>query len=313
MTDVQANYLVSIVMCGNFRDAAETLFVTPSTISQAIAALEAEYGAQIVIRSRGGVILTPLGEKLYRIARDIVKRFQDAEALKSTFFEKSRQHETRISVFGDGLRKCLHPILLDCMQSQPDMRFSVFDAKIDRILQMLRDEEIGFAMISAPSFVYRNDFSVFSSQIITRTDMMLQVSRQHPLCRAREDKFCPLSGSFTYTLEDLDQYRFVFSSEEKVALMEAQVPTFGWKERTMLVSSDYGLLTELIQSGSAVGVSFDEHLFPREENIVYVPMHMNGHLQNMITFVVANDIKKLDEVDKYIISEVRRCILRQGV
>jgi DNA-binding transcriptional LysR family regulator len=312
LTDAQANYLVSIVMCGNFRDAADTLFVTPSTISQSMAALEAEYGAQIMLRTRGGIVLTPLGEKLYFIARDIVKRFQDAEALKEDLANHSSA-DLNFAVFGSGVRQCIRTVIQESVSAGTSLNFHVYDGGMHTIADMLQAGTISFAVISAPSSFCRNTFSRFSCQILTRTNMMLRVSTESELCAQLSHSFDPLGVSGTYTLSDLSTHKFVFSSYEMLHIMEDQVPTFPWRQQTIVVSSDEVLLSTLIRENHAVGVSFDDHLFPqKEDGTVFIPMYMGNHLLNMHTFAVANDIKALSEPDKFVISEIRRHIFRQS-
>src|SRR5438874_7168533 len=42
--------------------------------------LEGRYGRQLLERTRGNVQLTPAGEILYQVSKDIVQRYQDLEA-----------------------------------------------------------------------------------------------------------------------------------------------------------------------------------------------------------------------------------------
>lgn len=312
MTNMQANYLVSIVMCGNFRDAAEALFVTPSTISQSMASLEAEYGAKLLLRTRGGIVLTPLGEQLYLIARDIVKRFQDAEALKADTTEPEESSASSIAIFGTGLRRCLRPILFKQLASSTEVGVNVYDADLSAVPGLLREKKISFAVVSAPSSFYRSFSEEFSCQILTRTNMMLHVSQDHPLIRKTSHKFNPLSNLGTYTMADMSEYSFVFSSEEMLSIMEDQVPTFPWKKQTILISSDMGLLSDLIRNKNAIGVSMDDHLFPEEDGTAFIPMEMSYHFLNLHSFVVSEDIKALGTQEKFIISEIRRSIFRQA-
>lgn len=313
MTNMQANYLVSIVMCGNFRDAAEALFVTPSTISQSMAALEAEYGAKLLLRTRGGIVLTPLGEQLYLIARDIVTRFQDAEMLKAAQAGSEEYTDTRFAVFGTGLRRCLHPILTRHLISAKDAHLTVCDADLSSIPDLLRTDKISFAVVSAPSSYYRSFSEEFSCQILTRMNMMLRICKDNPLGQQTSLKFNPLSDLGNYSMADLSAYRFVFQSNEMLRIMEEQVPTFPWKTQTLVVSSDARLLRDLIRDKNAVCVSFDDHLFPQEEDgTVFIPMQMSHHFLNLHCFVVAKDVKSLGNEEKFIISEIRRCLFQQS-
>jgi LysR family transcriptional regulator, transcriptional activator of the cysJI operon len=54
----------AVARSGSFSRAAETLFVSQPAVSKHVAALEAELGAQLVVRGRRRVTLTPAGEVL---------------------------------------------------------------------------------------------------------------------------------------------------------------------------------------------------------------------------------------------------------
>src|SRR6516164_9385526 len=58
--------LIEVVRSGSFSGAAEALSYTQSAVSQAIARLEAETGATLIVRDRGGVRPTAAGASLGR-------------------------------------------------------------------------------------------------------------------------------------------------------------------------------------------------------------------------------------------------------
>src|SRR5207302_7647315 len=69
-----------VVETRSFSAAASQNFVTQSAVSQQIRMLEGRYGRQLLERTRGNVQLTPAGEILYQVSKDIVQRYQDLEA-----------------------------------------------------------------------------------------------------------------------------------------------------------------------------------------------------------------------------------------
>jgi DNA-binding transcriptional LysR family regulator len=64
---------------GSFSAAAEELFVSQSAVSQQIAALEAEVGVPLLLRLRGGPMLTDAGELLVGHADAAIARLEQAE------------------------------------------------------------------------------------------------------------------------------------------------------------------------------------------------------------------------------------------
>ncbi len=64
MTLAELRYLVAVAKAGNFRQAAEKVFVSQPALSIAIAKLEDELGVQLFERARRGVTITPVGERV---------------------------------------------------------------------------------------------------------------------------------------------------------------------------------------------------------------------------------------------------------
>lgn len=72
--------LIVAARVGSFSGAAKILFLTPSAVSQQIAALERDIGTALFERSRNGVRLTTAGQVLYGHAEAVVNRLTDARA-----------------------------------------------------------------------------------------------------------------------------------------------------------------------------------------------------------------------------------------
>src|SRR5262245_26708575 len=69
-----------VVETRSFSTAASQNFVTQSAVSQQIRTLEDRYGRRLLERTRGNVQLTPAGEILYQVSKEIVQRYQELEA-----------------------------------------------------------------------------------------------------------------------------------------------------------------------------------------------------------------------------------------
>jgi len=72
------HYYVTIVDCGTITRAAEILHIAQPALSQHVAALEADFGQQLLTRSRRGVETTSAGRALYRYAQGILQLEQSA-------------------------------------------------------------------------------------------------------------------------------------------------------------------------------------------------------------------------------------------
>lgn len=79
---------VKIVDLGSVTRAAAVLRIAQPALSQQIAGLEAEFKAQLLVRSTRGVTPTPAGLVLYRYARSIHRQLQEAQR---TILDASRE------------------------------------------------------------------------------------------------------------------------------------------------------------------------------------------------------------------------------
>ncbi len=82
MTLQQLKYFVTAVECGNITAAAEKLYISQPSLSNAIHNLEKEMGVTAFSRSNKGVVLTHEGEELLSFSRNLLEQ---AEVMKEHF------------------------------------------------------------------------------------------------------------------------------------------------------------------------------------------------------------------------------------
>src|SRR3546814_13169838 len=73
-----ARTFLTIVAAGSFVGAAERLYVTQSTVSARIHALEEHLGCTLFVRNKGGTTLTPAGRQLEKHAFTLVRTVERA-------------------------------------------------------------------------------------------------------------------------------------------------------------------------------------------------------------------------------------------
>lgn len=69
-----------VVESKSFSVAASQNYVTQSAVSQQIRMLEEKYGKRLLERTRGNVQLTPAGQILYQVSKEIVQRYRELDA-----------------------------------------------------------------------------------------------------------------------------------------------------------------------------------------------------------------------------------------
>jgi DNA-binding transcriptional LysR family regulator len=73
-----ARTFLSVVAAGSFVKAAERLFVTQSTVSARIQALEEHLRCQLFVRNKGGTTLTPAGKQFQKHAVSLLRTLEQA-------------------------------------------------------------------------------------------------------------------------------------------------------------------------------------------------------------------------------------------
>jgi DNA-binding transcriptional LysR family regulator len=73
-----ARTFLTVVTAGNFSHAASRLFITQSTVSTRIAALEEQLGCRLFLRNKAGTTLTPAGHRFQNYATTLVRTVERA-------------------------------------------------------------------------------------------------------------------------------------------------------------------------------------------------------------------------------------------
>src|ERR671939_555998 len=137
---------------GSFSAAAEALSYTQSAVSQQIAALEREAGAQLVTRGSRGIRLTEAGETLVRHADAILTRLADAEA-ELEAIRGLRGGRLRMATF-QTVGATLMPLAIATFrQRHPDIELSVKQLEPEDAIPMLKAGELDIVMSIEPGDV----------------------------------------------------------------------------------------------------------------------------------------------------------------
>ncbi|MGF1514170.1 MAG: LysR family transcriptional regulator [Elainellaceae cyanobacterium] len=110
----------AVAQCGNFSAAAAELNVTQSTISHAIASLEAELGVVVLSRGRHGATLTPIGEDLLPDVCEVLERLGKIQQTATLARDLHRGH-VRVSCVRSVATRLLPDIIAQFQQTFPDI------------------------------------------------------------------------------------------------------------------------------------------------------------------------------------------------
>ncbi|MEU6523598.1 LysR family transcriptional regulator [Streptomyces sp. NPDC046924] len=125
--------------------AAAALYLTPSAVSQQLAALEQETGHRLVERSAKGVRLTPAGEILLDHTHVVFAQLERAAAELAAYSSGAAGTLT-VASFATGIAQVVVPALVRLAATAPGIRIHVQDAEGDASLPMLLDRQIDVAV-----------------------------------------------------------------------------------------------------------------------------------------------------------------------
>ena len=138
--------LCAIADHGSLTGAAAALEFTQPAVSQHLAALEAEVGAPLVTRSRGGAELTAAGALLVEHARAALDRLELAER-QVTDLVRGEQKRVRLAANSSALTRLVPYAVADLRRRLPDADVTVTECGPPKALAKLRRGEIDVAVV----------------------------------------------------------------------------------------------------------------------------------------------------------------------
>lgn len=135
--------------CGSFSDAAKSLYITQSAVSQQIRILEQELGAMLFARGRKGAKLTPQGELLLEYVKKSLLEIENAENLFSRM--KSLDEGSLRIGSGDTItRYYLLSKLEQFHNIYPGIKIEIVNRVTEETLSKLNSGMVDIAFVSLP-------------------------------------------------------------------------------------------------------------------------------------------------------------------
>jgi DNA-binding transcriptional LysR family regulator len=174
--------------------AAAALYLTPSAVSQQLAALEQETGHVLLTRSGRGVRLTAAGEILLTHAHAVLAQLERAEAELASY-AGGAAGEVTVAAFATGIAEVVAPAVLQLSGPHPGIRVRVRDAEGDESLPMVLDGQADLAVAVEYRGAPREDgLRLFRVPLYAEPfDAVLPAA--HPLGLGAEVELAELAGS----------------------------------------------------------------------------------------------------------------------
>ena len=175
MTLNQLNYYVEIVRQGSFTKAAEKLFVSQSTLSKAIRALEEEFQMELINRGAKEFQLTPQGNVFNEYA---VKILDFYHTQTQELFQRLHSADGTLKL---GIPPTAGAIFFVSILYQFRSKYPGIDLQIEEITSKTLHEMVAAGKLDMGVVIEPfNDDKFFKRPIYT-SEAVLLVPRQHPL------------------------------------------------------------------------------------------------------------------------------------
>ena len=145
----QLNYALAVAKRLHFKKAADDCFVSPSTLSNAIAELENQIGFQIFERTNKKVIVTKLGLELLKKVETIQFHIEDIKNLGE------KQKAPLSSPLTIGIIPTISPYLLPLVLPKlkkyyPNLKLKILESKSSSLVQKVNDGDLDMAILALP-------------------------------------------------------------------------------------------------------------------------------------------------------------------
>ena len=181
------------VKFGTVARAAEALFLSASSVSLQLSALEKELGVHLLERTRPRLALTREGQMLYDLARPLIEGMESLDQQFRTQRQGLDAGEVTIAAGASTIQYLLPTLVRDFRELYPDVRLQLANVTGKDGLALLRSDQVDFAfgsMLDVP-----HDLSYEPVQWF---DPMLILPLEHPLAQKQE-----------IMLEDLSPYGLI--------------------------------------------------------------------------------------------------------
>ncbi|MDO5016699.1 MAG: LysR family transcriptional regulator [Eubacteriales bacterium] len=182
-------YFLAVVDENSFTRAADRLYISQSTLSKAVSALEEEWQVPLLYRNKKDFQLTPEGQLFYQYAKDLLAEYEaktknlinDLEKLKK-LITIGLPPSTGIMIFSD--------IFANFYLDHPGINIRTSELTSLQLIDQVADGSLDLGVVVEPFSDPR-----FDQQLILDSEAVLIVPLDHPWAERAEIAFRELEGS----------------------------------------------------------------------------------------------------------------------
>lgn len=173
----QMKYVLALAKHRNFTLAAESCFISQSSLSQQISKLEKELGVKLFDRTTRAIRITDAGQAFVDMAQSILRDVDRLEQTMSTYagFLRGTINIGAITA----LEKIgFSELVTDFYASYPNLTLNIYEGKSLSLLESLEKRNIDIAFVTQPK---EHNHPQLDFQLIGKDEYCLVISEKHPL------------------------------------------------------------------------------------------------------------------------------------
>ncbi|MEU2507512.1 LysR family transcriptional regulator [Streptomyces sp. NPDC007863] len=272
MIDVQRlRVLRAVAEHGSFNRAAAALHLTPSAVSQQVAALERGLGAQVVARSTRGVTLTRAGRIMLGAAETVAAELEHARQRIAAL--GTGRTQLTVAAFTSGGRLLLPAALTRLMADHPRTVLHVREGEPEDTLPLVRQGAVDLALayhFDGPLPVGPGASSGLEWTPLLEDPLHVVLPRGHRL--ARRDAL---------DLTDLAAEPWVLGCLKTEAYLRRFAERAGFDPEIRGTTTDYFFARSLVAAGMGISLVPSIALVPEVPGVRAVPITPPGPVRHI--------------------------------
>lgn len=263
MNITQLKYFHAIATYHTASLAAQHLYISQPSLSNAIKELEREFAVTLFYRRYNGMFLTPEGTKLYNATKELLSRFDEVEAMMHRIGKDTKKLRLGIPpmissfMFADLYR--------DFVLRNGDIELSITEKGRSELLDALNDGLLDIVLLPHTK--------PFDSSFSVKTIGALEVV----CCVSKGD---PLSGSRTVDAKMLERHPLVLFSESffQTKAIKSWFSDAGVEPNVSVQTEQLSTAQGMIEKGLAAGFMF-KNVAERSDAIDAIPLSPAIHVK----------------------------------
>ena len=267
----QIQYFLSVVETGSFSAAADDLYISQSSLSKQIMALEKDLDVQLFDRSKRQVALTDAGRVFHKHALNF-HRIHDSMLLDLRDFRKTSA-SLSIAAIPVIAQYGITSYVAQFKRIYPKINLNLDEREASTVLPALSQHKYDLAFVRD----YGIDTEQYATLEVVKDRMMVAVSRNHPMAN-RE----------SVSLAELSDENFIMFNKGTLVyeLAVTACHSEGFEPRVFYSSLRGASIIGLVASNSGIALMMEKVLhYYRNPDVLAIPLEKNIESRIVIAYL----------------------------